>query len=88
MIELLASGRIIDLILTLMVLEVGIFALYHVKTGRGIAPIGLMLNQLAGFSLLLAARFALTGGWWGWIAGSLILALLAHGADLRHRWSR
>ena len=88
MIELLASGRIVDLILTLMVLEVGILALYHVKTGRGIAPLGLVLNQLAGFSLMLAARCALFGGWWGWMAGSLMLALLAHGADLRHRWSR
>jgi hypothetical protein len=88
LIELLASGRIIDLILTLMVFEVGILALYHVKTGRGIAPIGLLLNQLAGFSLMLAARCALIGGWWGWTAGSLILALLAHAADLHRRWSR
>jgi len=88
LIELFANGRIIDLILALMVLEVGILALYHVKTGRGIAPIGLLLNQLAGFGLMLAARCALIGGWWGWIALSLILALLAHGADLRHRWSR
>jgi len=87
LIELLASGRIIDLILTLMLLEVGILFLYHVKTGRGIAPTSLVLNQLAGFSLLLAARCALLGGWWGWTAGSLILALFAHGADLRRRWS-
>jgi len=86
-IDLLASGRIIDLILALMVLEVGILALYHVKTGRGIAPTGLLLNQLAGFGLMLAARCALIGSWWGWTAVSLILALLAHGADLRHRWS-
>jgi hypothetical protein len=88
LIELLASGRIIDLILTLMVLEVGILALYHIKTGRGIAPTSLLLNQLAGFGLMLAARVALVDGWWGWTAGSLILALLAHGADLHHRWSR
>jgi hypothetical protein len=88
LIELLTSGRIIDLVLTLMVLEVGILALYRVKTGRGIAPMGLLLNQLAGFSLMLAARCALIGGWWGWVAGSLMLALLAHGADLHHRWSR
>ena len=88
MIELLASGRIIDLILTLMVFEVGILALHHVKTGRGIAPIDLLPNQLAGFSLMLAARCALIGGWWGWTAGSLILALLAHAADLHCRWSR
>jgi len=88
LIELLASGRIIDVILTLMVFEVGILALYHVKTGRGIAPIGLLLNQLAGLGLMLAARCALIGGWWGWTGGSLVLALLAHGADLHHRWSR
>jgi hypothetical protein len=88
LIELLASGRIVDFVLTFMVIELGILALYRVKTGRGIAPIGLLLNQLAGFSLMLAARGALIGGWWGWTAGSLILALLAHGADLRYRWSR
>jgi hypothetical protein len=85
-IELFATGRIIDLILVLMVLEVGILTLYSGKTGRGIAPLGLVLNQIAGFSLMLATRCALIGGWWGWIAASLIVALLAHGADLRHRW--
>ena len=88
MTELFTSGRIVDVILALMVLEGIVLVVYHRATGRGIAPSGLLANMLAGGCLLLALRVALTGASWHWIALSLAAALLAHLADLRCRWRR
>lgn len=88
MTELFASGLVVDLILALMVLEgVGLVA-FHRATGRGVAPLDVLANMLAGLGLLLALRVALTGGSWHWIAASLGAALLAHLADLWRRWRR
>jgi len=84
--EFFASGHAIDLILGLMVLETLALALYHWKTGRGIAPSDLLVNLLPGAFLLLALRSALVQAGWGWIPLCLTAALLAHLADLRRRW--
>jgi hypothetical protein len=78
MAELFATGRIVDLILLLMVLEAGVLIVWTRSTD-------LLGNLLAGVGLLLALRGALAGIWWGWIALCLGAALLAHLADLRHR---
>lgn len=84
--DLVASGRLVDLVLGLMVLEGVLLAAYHRRTGRGIAPADLLVNLLAGGALLLALRAALTGAGWTSIALWLGLALLAHVADLARRW--
>lgn len=84
---LFTSGRIVDLILTLVVFEAVLLAVYHRKTGRGVALRRIAPNLLSGASLLLAARFAMVQAWWGWIAACLLLALLTHLADLRQRWA-
>lgn len=86
--ELLTSGRMIDLILVLVVLEAVALVVYHRRTGRGIAPAALLFNLAAGALLLLAARGALTGAAWPWIAAALFGALCAHLLDLAQRWSR
>jgi hypothetical protein len=86
MAELFASGRIVDLILGLVVLEALALIAWRRRTGRGIAPVDLLTNLLAGLGLLLALRGGLIGAWWGWIALCLAAALLAHLADLRRRW--
>jgi hypothetical protein len=86
--ELLASGRIVDLILALMVLEGIVLIAYNRRTGRGVAPVDLLVNLFAGACLLLALRAALTGLWWRWTALWLAAALLAHLADLWRRWQR
>jgi hypothetical protein len=65
---LFASGRVVDLILGLTLLEGLALALLHRRTGRGVAPADLVPNLLAGACLLLAVRGALTGAWWGWVA--------------------
>lgn len=81
--ELFASGRIIDLILALIVIEGLVLALVHRCTGRGLPP-----SDLIGFLLMLALHAALVDAWWGWISLALTGALLTHLADLVWRWRR
>jgi len=83
---LFASARIADLALLLLGAEALLLLLLRRFAGRGprFADIGWFL--LAGGALLVALRVALSGGWWGWIGLSLLVALAAHGVDLRRRW--
>jgi hypothetical protein len=83
---LFASGHIVDLILVLVGLEAILLAIWHRRTGRGVAPSALAANLCSGAALLLAVRAALLGAWWGWVALPLLAALLAHLLDLRGRW--
>ncbi len=84
--EFFASGRAIDLVLLVMLLE-GLLlgALYH-RRGVGVAPADLLPMLMAGACLLLALRAALTQAPWPWIAGWVTLALFAHLGDLHRRW--
>lgn len=85
MAELFASGRMIDLILALVVVEAIGLAILHRLTGR-LPPLPRLLpNLAAGAFLLVAVRAALVGADWFWIAASLLAALMAHIADLLTR---
>jgi hypothetical protein len=84
--ELFTTGRIVDLILGLVVLEAILLLVHARMTGRGIAPTNLLINLTAGVCLLLALRGALDDAPWGWTAACLMAALLAHLADLCQRW--
>ena len=86
--ELVASGRIVDVILGLVVVQFIALALYRRATGRGPAPADIAFSLLAGAGLLLALRAALTGADWTSIAAFLAAALVAHLADLARRWPR
>jgi hypothetical protein len=88
MADLFATGRIIDLILALVVLEAAVLALWRRRTGTGIPVSALLINLASGFCLLGAVRAALVDAWWGWVALCLAGSLLAHVADLRTRWRR
>lgn len=84
--ELFASGHVADLILLLVVFEAaGLLALRRL-TGRGVAARELLPNLAAGATLILALRSALRGEPWTMTALWLLLALIAHGADLLARW--
>jgi hypothetical protein len=61
-------------------------ALWHWRTGRGLAPAELWPNLLSGLALMAALRAALTGAGWHWVALGLALSGLAHAVDLRRRW--
>ena len=82
MAELYATGRIVDVILALVALEVLVLVAIHRRTGRGIAPRALLPVVLAGVFLLLAVRCALVAAEWPWIGACLLAAMLAHGVDL------
>ncbi|WP_217362942.1 hypothetical protein [Roseicella sp. DB1501] len=85
---LFSSGRVVDLALGLMLLEALALLALRRSRGGGLAPAELLAFLLAGAGLLLALRAALVGAAWQWIALPLILALLAHLADLGLRWRR
>lgn len=86
--ELIASGRIVDLILGLVVVQFVVLVAYRRTTGRGPAAADIAFSLLAGAGLLLALRAALTASGWTSIAAYLGLALVAHLADLARRWPR
>ena len=83
--ELLATGRVADVILGVMLLEVVGLVAYRWLTGRGALPPDVIPNVLSGAFLVLALRGALTGLAWGWLGASLAGALLAHLLALRLR---
>jgi hypothetical protein len=85
-IDLLASPGMIDVVLALVALELGGLVLVRRRTGHGLATSTLMLMLLPGICLLLAVRAALAGGATRWVPAALVIALVAHLADLRHRW--
>jgi hypothetical protein len=88
MAELFASGRLVDLILIVVVIEATVLLLLWRRAGRGVAPLDLLPNLCAGAFLLLALRSVLAGT--GWMTASFCLAAagLAHLADIHRRWRR
>jgi hypothetical protein len=79
---------LIDLVIALTLVEALALALYHRRTGRGMAPLDFMPNLGAGLALMFALRATLSAAGWGWVAAGLMLAGLAHATDLRRRWQR
>ena len=88
MTTLFHSGYIVDLILLAIVAEAIALIAYRSRTGRGISPLDLLINLLAGAFLLMALRSALVGSSWQWTAAWLAAGLIAHIADLAQRWRR
>ena len=84
--SLIASGRIVDIMVLVVVAEVVAITLYRSRTGSGIPFVPLILNVGAGGSLMLALRAALIGSGWHWIAVFLLTSLVFHVADQANRW--
>ncbi|MCZ8132021.1 MAG: hypothetical protein O9284_12090 [Steroidobacteraceae bacterium] len=83
--EWLASGRLVDLALAVLVLEAAWLALLQRRVLGHAPPVAAWLpNLLAGVALLLALRAALTGAT-AWVVVWLTAAFAAHLAELaRH----
>ena len=79
----LASGRLVDAILALMVLECVAIAAFGARLRIALRDVA--AGMLAGAFLLLALRAALTGAAAHWVLACLALALAAHCADLAAR---
>jgi len=88
MADLFASGRLVDLILVVVVLEAAVLLLYWQRGRRGIAPLDLLPNLCAGAFLLLALRVTLAGGGWLMVSLCLSAAGLAHLIDVYRRWRK
>jgi hypothetical protein len=86
MAELFSSGRVVDLILVLMLVEGLALTLLWYRQGRGVSPPALWVNLAAGAGMLLALRAALVGASWVWVWLALALALAMHVGELRLRW--
>ncbi len=82
MAELFQTGRIVDVILALMLVEAVVLSALFAKRGRGIAPLPLVLNFAAGAALLLALRAALLHSDWRAVALWLIAAFAGHLGDM------
>lgn len=86
MAELFSSGRAIDIILAVIVVEAGALALLQRRSRRGLRLVDVLGQLSAGIFLLLAVRSALTGAPWPVTALFLVASLPAHAIDLARRW--
>lgn len=86
MADFVASGRVVDLVLGVLLLEGVVLSLLHVRWRMGVSPVRLWPMLGAGAGLLLALRAGVTGAAWYWVSAGLLLALCAHLCDLRGRW--
>ncbi len=80
---LLTSGRVIDVALAAVVVELGVLLVIRRQTGLG--PVDVIGQVLAGVLLLLAVRCAVTGAETGWILALLAASFPAHLFDLARR---
>ncbi len=80
-----ASGRVIDLVLLLVLLEILALPWLLRKFGSSLSVARLLPNITAGIALMLALRASLAGAPWMWMALALLAALAAHLTDLAMR---
>jgi len=78
--------HLIDFVIVMTMLEAGALALYHQRTGKGLAPAEYIPVLAAGLALMLAGRAGVSGANWAWVAAGLSVAGLAHLVDVRRRW--
>lgn len=86
--ELIAGGRIVDIMVVFVVLEVIALIVYWKKTGKGVPTIPLLANVGAGGSLMLALGATLRDASTTAIAAFLVASLVFHTADIALRWRR
>ena len=86
--SIISSGRIVDIMVLFVVVEVTALIVYWRRTGRGIPTIPLIANVGAGGSLMLALGATLKGLGVSIIALCLVASLVFHITDLALRWKR
>jgi hypothetical protein len=84
--ELFTSGRAIDVALLCIAVEVVLLLVIRQRTSRGLRPLDLFGQLLAGALLLLGVRCAVTGADYRWTAACLMASFPAHIFDLMRRW--
>lgn len=82
------SGRIVDIMVLFVAIEVIVLIVYWRRTGRGVPTVPLLANVGAGGSLMLALGATLKGLDTSIIAVCLVSSLVFHLTDLAIRWKR
>ena len=85
--SLVTSGRVFDVMLAVVAVEVVAVLLLWALARRGIPPAAFVANIGAGGSLMVALWVQAQGLPWPWLAASLLAALAFHVADLVQRWT-
>ena len=88
MAEFFASGRVVDLVLAIVVVETLCLVALRLRTGNGLPVAALAVNLLSGAALMLALRAALVQADWVWVAAPLCASFVVHLGDLALRWER
>jgi hypothetical protein len=83
--ELLSRGILIDVALAAILIEVAILMVSRARQRRGLAPLDLFGQLLAGALLLLAVRTAVTGADYRWTLVLISASFPAHLFDLMRR---
>lgn len=86
--DIISSGRIVDIMVVFVIIEVVVLIFYWRRTGRGVPTVPLLANVGAGGSLMLALGATLKGFDAHVIALCLVSSLVFHLTDLAIRWKR
>jgi hypothetical protein len=84
--EIFSGTLLIDIVITVTVIEWVLLSWWHRRTGRGIPMSELQGTLMAGFYLMLALRASMVSAPWYVVALLLLAAGLSHAADLWRRW--
>jgi hypothetical protein len=84
--EIFSGTLLIDIVITVTLIEWAVLYWWHRRTGRGVDLSELRLTLLAGLYLMLALRASMTAAPWYVVALLLLAAGLSHAADLLRRW--
>ena len=85
--ELFSGTLLIDIVISVTLVEWGLLSWWRRRTGRGIPTSELRGTLLAGLYLMLALRASMMAAPWYVVALLLLAAGLSHAADLWRRWS-
>ncbi|MEO1420064.1 MAG: hypothetical protein AAFU66_03810 [Pseudomonadota bacterium] len=80
------SGRIADVMLAVIAIEIIVLIVYRVISGKGLPMATVICNAGAGGSLMVALKLIWIDAAWHWVAAALLGSLVFHTIDLAQRW--
>jgi hypothetical protein len=86
--EFIRSGRVVDLALLIVVLELAALLALRVRGRKDLGTPDVLANLAAAAGLLSAAHLLIARDGWVYTAAALSVALVAHIAALRYRWRK
>ncbi|MEL6302514.1 MAG: hypothetical protein AAFV47_09870 [Pseudomonadota bacterium] len=80
------SGRIADVMLAVIAIEIIALIVYRLLSGKGLPVATVICNAGAGGSLMVALKLVWIDAAWHWVAAALLGSLVFHMIDLAQRW--